>query len=265
MRREHVIVISAIIVSVIVIAVLLASIAKGNIIVILKDTGTGRPIGRVNGGYPKVLLDGVEKGYVTDYGELRIEGVDPGIHELTIIVPHYGQVRKTVYAYPGKDTSLAVMIDVPNPVFRVAVEARAWYRVLPPDERGDVKVTLANIGDVYSSGTSVLVLVYREDNPVTPIAARILYYSSLTPVRWGGTPITLEWKDADFVFGVKEVIAVVVFDAWPFTPQNLQVVNLAGVPPHIFNELALSITNYLRGHPEAATKTVAGIFIAWYG
>jgi len=82
----------------IILAVLLLSgtvpvLAKGSVIVTLTDEETGKPIGRVNGGYVRVMLGGVDQGYLTDEGELKIEGITPDTHELVLIIPHYGEKR----------------------------------------------------------------------------------------------------------------------------------------------------------------------------
>lgn len=231
----------------------------------MKDEETGKPIGRVDGGYARVILDDVDQGYVTDYGELRIEGVNPGTHELVVVVPYYGEVKRFVEVGSGQTVPATFEINMPNPVFQVGVEAKTRWTIIPPDELGDIKVTLTNIGDADSRSTSVLVLVYKEDDLTTPIATKILDYPSLVPRGRGGESVTREWIGADFVWGPKEIVAIVVYDAWPFTPQNDKVVSQIAAPSSVVSELTYSIANYLKQHPEVVIKTVAQILIAWYG
>ena len=100
MSKSKIALIIGVIIVVILIALLawgrISVLAEGTVIVILKDEETGKPIGRVDGGYARVILDDVDQGYVTDYGELRIEGVNPGTHELVVVVPYYGEVKRFV-------------------------------------------------------------------------------------------------------------------------------------------------------------------------
>jgi hypothetical protein len=267
-KRGHLVAIGVGTVAVLVTIVLLATsakpvLAKGDIIVTLIDEETEKRVGRVDGGYPRVLLDGVDRGYLTDYGELKIEGVEPGVHELVVIVPYYGEVRKFVEVGIGQTVSATIKVDMPNPVFMVGVEARPYLRGF--DERGHIKVTLTNVGNADSKGTSVLVLVYAEDDLKTPIATKVLDFPSLVPRGRGGWSVTQEWPDADFKWGPKEIVVVVVFDAWPFTPQNDKVVSQIAVPSNVVSELAYSVMNYLRQHPELVIETIARIVIAWYG
>lgn len=268
MKRTHKIAIGVGAVAATVFIALLATgmipvLAKGSIIVTLIDEETGKCVGRVNGGYARVILDGVDRGYVTDYGELRVERVDPGARELVVIVPHYGEVKRFVDVGPGQTVPVTIEINMPNPIFRVGVEAKPRLKLF--DEVGDIKVTLTNIGDADSRSTSVLVLVYREDDLTTPIATKMLDYPSLVPRGRGGESVTREWIGADFVWGPKEIVAVIVYDAWPFTPQNDQVVSQIAAPSGMISELAYSIINYLKQHPELVVKTIAQILLAWYG
>jgi hypothetical protein len=267
-NRKHVMVIGIGVAAAAVIIALLATgiipvVAKGNIIVTLVDEETGKRVGRVDGGYPRVILDGVDQGYLTDYGELKIEGVNPGTRELTVVVPYYGEVKRFVEVGAGQIVPATIEINMPNPVFRVGVEAKSYLKGF--DELGYIKVSLTNIGDADSRSTSVLVLVYREDDLTTPIATKVLDFPSLVPRTRGGETVTREWPDANFVWGPKEIVAVVVFDAWPFTPQNDKVVSEISVSSSVVSELAYSILNYLKQHPELIVKTIAQILIAWYG
>ena len=116
-----------------------------------------------------------------------------------------------------------------------------------------------------SKSTSLLVLVYREDDLTNPIATEILDYPSLVPRGRGGESVTREWSTNAFVAGPKEIVAIVVYDAWPFTLQNDRVVSQVATPTSMVEELAYSVANYLKQHPEVVIKTIAQILIAWYG
>lgn len=71
--------------------------------------------------------------------------------------------------------------------------------------------------------------------------------------------------DADFVFGSKEIVAVVIFDGWPFTPQNERVVSQISAPSSMIEELSYSVITNLKTHPEVVVKAIAQILLAWYG
>ena len=237
--------------------------AKGDIIVSLRDEETGKPIGRVNGGYVRVMLGGVDQGYLTDKGEMKIEGVDPGTHELVLIIPHYGEKRQFVEVGPGQTVTANITVDMPNPVFQVSIDCNTHLEGF--DEVGDIYVTLTNFGDIDSRSTSVLVLVYREDDLSMPIATHMLDFPSLVPRKDGGESETLTWKCKAFVWGPKEIIVTVIFEGWPFTPQNEQVASQISAPSSIIAELTYSVTNYLKQHPEVIVNTIARIIIGWFG
>lgn len=112
---------------------------------------------------------------------------------------------------------------MPTPEFEAGVEADVSLWHIPPDERADISITLANIGDVDSLGTSVLVLVYNEDDLSTPIATRIIDFGRLAPRQRAGQSQTKIWEGADFIYEPKEIIVVAVFDGYPFTLQNKEV------------------------------------------
>jgi hypothetical protein len=244
-------------------------LAKGSVIVTLTDEETGKPVGKVNGGYVRVMLGGFDQGYLTDEGELKIEGVSPDTHELVLIIPKYGEKRQFVEVGSGRTVSADIVVDMPNPIFEVAIECNThieWSLSIPPtDEVGDISVTLTNKGDVDSRSTSVLLIVYEEGDTSHPIATHMLDFSSLAPRKDGGKSETLSYKCNAFVWGPKEIIAAVVFDGWPYTPQNDQVVSEISVPSSVVAELTNSVTNYLRDHPELMVDTISRVLISWYG
>jgi hypothetical protein len=254
-------------IAIILVALLLSGtvpvLAKGSVIVTLTDEETGKPIGRVNGGYVRVMLGGVDQGYLTDEGELKIEGVTPDTHELVLIIPHYGEKRQFVEVGSGQTVTSNIVVDMPNPIFQVAVECNTHYLIFWED--ADLSVTLTNIGNVNSRSTSVLVIVHQEDDLSYPIATHMINFPSLVPRRDGGTSETQTWHCDAFVPGPKEIITTVVFDGWEYTPQNEQVACSISVPSSMLTELTSSITNYLANNPELVVETISKILVCFLG
>jgi hypothetical protein len=267
--RKRLVIVAIAIVALIIIAAFLISqgtfqvLAKGSIIVTLTDEETGKPIGKVDNGYVRVMLGGIDQGYLTDEGELKIEGVEQGTHELVLIIPQYGEKRQFVEVGSGQTVPVNIIVDMPNPIFDVTIGCKTgldWF-----DEVGDISVTLTNRGDVDSRSTSVLVIVYKEDDTSTPIATHMLDFPSLVPRKDGGSSHTLSWRCTEFVWGPKEIIATVVFDGWPYTPQNEQVVSTISAPSSIVAEISYSVANYLKNRPDLVVDTVSKILIGWFG
>lgn len=254
-------------IAVIVIAVLVSGaapvFAKGSVIVKLTDEETGRPIGRVDEGYVRVMIGGKDQGYLTDIGELMIKDVEAGTNELVLIIPKYGEKRQYIEVGAGQTVSADIVVDMPNPVFDVSASCNTGWGFF--DEYGDISVTLSNRGDVSSMGTSVLVIVHREDNPSFPIATHIFDFPSLVPRKDGGISHTENWRCSEFVWGTKEIISVVVFDGWQYTPQNEQVVTEISLPNSIATEVANAIANYLANNPDKVIDTICKISISWFG
>ncbi|KXA96313.1 hypothetical protein AKJ37_05560 [candidate division MSBL1 archaeon SCGC-AAA259I09] len=240
--------------------------AKGTIVVTpLVDEETGKRVGKVAGGYPRVIIDGEDRGHVTDEGQLRISDLEPESHELIVVIPTYGEYRKIVSVKAGETKQVQLDVDMPNPEFRIGVEADVSVWHIPPDELADISVTLTNIGDIDSLGTSVLVLVYKEGDLSTPIATRIIDFGSLAPRQRAGQSWTKTWEGADFIYGPKEIIAVAVFDGYPFTPQNKEVLSRISVPQSKVEDLSNSMLSYLERHPEKVVNTTSKILLAWFG
>ena len=208
------------------------------------DTETGLSIIEMD-----VYVDGELRGTTSRDGELVIENILPGHHTVGLDVPGYtGMVNK--YVEVGTQEKIPLDIDAPNPVFVVGVEARSYLSGFS-GELGEVKVTLSNVGEVNSKGTQVLVLVYREDDLTAPIASKVLGFPSLVPTQHGGESEERKWTAIDaFVYGPSEIVVVVIYDGWRYTPQNEQVVNQAKVPSSIVAEIAYSVGQYLKEHPE---------------
>lgn len=238
-------------------------LAKGTVIVTLKDEETVKPIGRVNGGYVRVMLGGLDQGYLTDEGELKIEDVNPGTHELVLIIPNYGEKRQFVEVEAAQTVAANIIVDMPNPIFQVTVDVDVHWKIFWED--ADVYVTLTNVGNINSRSTSVLVIVHRADDLSYPIATHMIDFSSLVPRKDGGTSETLMWNCEAFVPGPKEIITTVVFDGWSYTPQNEQIVSVIAAPSSMVAELTYSITNYLQNHPELVVDTIANAMISWFG
>jgi hypothetical protein len=268
--RKRLVIVAAVIVALIVIAAFLLSqggtfqaIAKGSIIVTLTDEETGKPIGKVGSGYVRVVLGGIDQGYLTDKGELKIEGVEAGTRELLLVIPRYGEKRQFVEVGAGQTVPANVIVDMPNPIFDVTIGCNTNFGFF--DEYGDISVTLTNRGDADSVSTSVLVIVYKEDDTSTPIATHMLDFPSLVPRQDGGISHTLNWRCNEFVFGPKEIISAVVFDGWAYTPQNEQVVSTISAPSSLVAEISYSVGNYLKSRPDLVVDTVSKILIGWFG
>ncbi len=238
-------------------------LAKGSVIVTLTDVETGKPIGRVGEGYVRVMIGGKDQGYLTDMGELMIKDVEAGTKELVLIIPKYGEKRQFIEVGAGQTVSADIVVDMPNPIFDVSASCKTGWELF--DEYGDISVTLTNRGDVSSMGTNILVIVYKEDDTSVPIATHIFDFPSLVPRKDGGVSYTESWKCSEFVWGPKEIISVVVFDGWQYTPQNEQVVNEISVPNSMATEIAYSIANYLANNPDKVIGTISKICISWFG
>jgi hypothetical protein len=237
--------------------------AQGSVIVTLTDEETGKPIGRVDDGYVRVMLAGKDQGYLTDLGELKIENVDTGTQELTLIIPSYGETRQFVDVGSGQTVSANIVVDMPNPVFDVAVSCNTKLGFL--DEYGDITITLTNRGNVASQSTTALVIVHTEDNPSTPIATHILDFPSLVPREDGGISHTLSWRCNEFVWGPKEVISVIIADGWPYTPQNEKIVTEVSIPSSLASEISYSLGNYIKNNPDKIIDTVCKTCVSWFG
>ena len=226
---------------------------------IVHDTETGLSVREID-----VYVDGEFRGTTTRDGEFIIENILPGHHTVGVDVPGYtGMVNK--YIEVGTQEMISLDVDVPNPVFVVGVDANNYHTLLS-GEYGNVFVTLANVGEVNSEGTQVLVLVYTEDDLDTPITSKVLPFPSLVPTQHGGYQVEKDWTDIDaFVWGPEEIVVVVLYDGWRYTPQNEQVVNQANVPSSMFTQVAYSVGQYLKEHPEEVADTIAKIVIGWRG
>ncbi|MCW4035341.1 MAG: hypothetical protein NWF03_08265 [Candidatus Bathyarchaeota archaeon] len=242
---------------------ILPVLAQGSILVTLTDEETGKPIGRIDEGYVRVMLGGQDQGYLTDNGELKIEDVTAGNHELVLIIPHYGEKRQFVDVGSGQTVSANIVVDMPNPIFEVTVSCDTGWTLF--DEYGDLTVTLTNRGNVASSSTCVLVIVHTEDDTSTPVATHMLDFPSLVPREDGGISHTMSWRCNEFVWGPKEIISVVVFDGWPYAPQNEQVVTELSIPSSLATEIGYSIGNYLKNNPDKVVETVVKACVSWFG
>ncbi|RLI19187.1 hypothetical protein DRO54_08960 [Candidatus Bathyarchaeota archaeon] len=237
--------------------------AKGNVIVTLRDSETGKPIGKVDSGYVRVMLGGKDQGYLTDKGELMIKNVEPGTHELVLVVPYVGEVRQYVEVGPGETVTANVTVNMPNPEFLVTINVdQPWYKFY---EWGNIKITISNTGEIRSVGTKALVLVYREDNPDSPADSHILDFGYLSEMGKTGDTKTLEWGTWAFEPGTWEAVAVVIFDGWQFTPQNKQVVSQVTLPPDAQERIVASLLNYAEQHSIEIAETIAKIVIGWFG
>lgn len=230
----------------------------GKIIVTLKDEETGKPIGKVYEGYPSVVLDGQDRGYVTDYGQIAIVGLSAGTHLLKIVVPTYGEMNRYVELDPGEQADVAVQINMPNPVFDVSIESATGGGLL--DEVGTVKVTLTNIGNVDARSPTAKVLIYTKDGngniSAQPIATRTLRFSTLSPTAQGGGSQTMTCSIPEYVWGVKEVVVVAVYDTWDWTPEHANPGWRIDAPDTVLDRLTESVVSYLENNPDVLIGTL---------
>jgi hypothetical protein len=234
----------------------------GSISLTLRDFGSQKPIGKVDGGYVQVLLGGVDAGYLNDNGELEIDGVPEGSQNLTLIIPSYGQKRQNVEITSGENTPVDILIDMPNPIFDLTIDCTTGWLF---EQYGDITVSLTNSGDLASEHTSVLIIVYNADDTSTPLDTHTFDFPSLVPIKDGGQSYTPEtWRCNNFRYGSKEIIVAVVFDGWAYTPQNEQVINEVSVPSSLFTQVSNSVAGYLSNHPEVIVETVAKVSIGWF-
>jgi hypothetical protein len=234
----------------------------GSISLTLTDSDTQKPIGKVNGEYVRVLLGGVDAGYLNDNGALEIDGVPEGSQELTLIIPHYGQKRQDLEVKSNENTPIKTVIDMPNPIFDVTVNCTTGWLF---EQYGEITVSLTNRGDIASDNTRVLILVYNEHDPSTPEATHTFAFPSLVPEKDGGKSYTSEtWRCNDFRYSSKEIIVAIVLEGWGYTPQNKQAVNDASVPTSLFTQISDSIAKYLSDNPDVIVGTVCKVAVGWF-
>lgn len=234
----------------------------GSISLTLTDSDTQKPIGKVDGEYVRVTLGGVNAGYLNDDGELEIDGVPEGSQELTLIIPDYGQKRQHLEVKSGENTPVNIVIDMPNPIFDVTMACTTGWLF---EQYGDINVSLTNTGDKASDHTSVLILVYNEQDTSTPEATHTFAFPSLVPEKEGGKSCTSEtWRCNNFRYSSKEIITAVVLEGWAYTPQNEQAINEVSVPDSLFAQVSDSIAKYLSDNPEVVVGTVSKVAVGWF-
>jgi len=234
----------------------------GSILVTLSDTETNKPIGKVGNGYVRILIDGIDQGYLADDGTIRVNNVAIGNKELTLIIPDYGEKRQNIVVSANEETNAQIEVNMPNPVFQIGIDLEPVnYWVFW--EYGNIKVSLGNFGDIDSVSTSVLVLVYREDQPSTLISSHIFDFPSLVPHKRGGQTVDSDnWKCDNFIVGVREVAVAVVFDGYEYTPQNEQILCSVTASESLITEVGSSVLKYLADNPQYVIDTIAQICIS---
>lgn len=205
------------------------------------DTETGRFVDDTH-----VYIDDVYVGTTAQGGELDVHHLEYERHRVSVLVPYYEQCKVDKYVDVTGNVTVPVSINMPNPIFQISLEVSAHYELF--NEYGSVQVTLANVGEVVSQDTIVLILVYLEDDMTTPIASRIIDFGN---VAAGAQPITKEITPIDeFVWLKVEYVAAVVIDRWKYTPQNEQVVAEVQVPIGLEERIILDAYTYIEQHPE---------------
>jgi hypothetical protein len=309
MKQKHKWLLVCALVSVIIVAVLFISgvfnaLANGSIIITLVDKETGKRIGRVGYSYTKVFVDDLDYGFLTDEGELKISGLSPGEHKLTLNIPYYGNYTKYVSVGMLQTVNATIVVDMPNPVFEVAIRVdQAWHR-----EKGKVYVTITNVGNMPSVNTKVLIFILREDSPTTPVDSTIQDVGELSPISgsstttlqshfysdktaiyevasnihpylWQIRPInppeiipkiippstkTIVWETWAFEPGKWEIVAVAILDGWPFTPQNRQVVGQTSIPVDDQEAIISSLLGWIERNLGKILDTIVGFVLAKY-
>ena len=206
------------------------------------DEETGISIKEMN-----VYIDDELYGRTTRDGQFYVDSILPGLHKIGMDIPGYtGMIDE--YINIDVEDSISIYIDVPNPVFQIGVEGRTWWNF---DELGEVTVSLRNMGEINSMGTSVLVLVYLKNDISTPIATHVFDFPSLVPTKDGGHSVEQTWTDISaFVWGEEEIVVVAVFDSWSYTPHNGEIVSQIAIPDSLVTQLGVSALKYISEHPE---------------
>ncbi len=220
------------------------------------DEETNNPIKEMD-----VYLDDVLCGKTTRDGQLYVDSVSPELHKISMDVPgHSGMIDE--YITVNIEDTITMDIDVPNPEFQVSIDAYSYYDYFALEEKGYISVTLTNTGEVDSSGTAVLVLLYNSDDYSIVRASKILEFGSLVPLPKGGRSLTKEWAEITaFKFGPEEAIVVVILDNWGYTPENNEMFNEVKVSNSILTEFILSTGNYIANNPEEVIGTIAKIIL----
>jgi hypothetical protein len=285
MRRKYAILLVCIIIAVVlssIVIVIMPGFAQGTVILYLEDTETRKPIGRVGNIYPLVFIDDVVQGFVSDTGKIRIERLSPGSHKFTVNIPYYGNYTDYVNVNAWQTLDTTVAVDMPNPIFDVAVHVEQHYG----GEKGTIYVTITNTGNMPSMHTQLLLLIFRDDSPTTPVDEALLYVGELSPPPFTGTsgltksdvksqPVsnqffqyirpfqppkyyfepklytntkTLTWETWAFEPGVSETIVAVVLDNWPYTPQNRQVVGEISIPVDQQESIIATVMDWIKNH-----------------
>jgi hypothetical protein len=284
MRRKYAILLVCIIIAVVlssIVIVIMPGFAQGTVILYLEDTETCKPIGRVGNIYPLVFIDDVVQGFVSDTGKIRIEKLSPGSHKFTINIPYYGNYTDYINVNAWQTTDVKVTVDMPNPIFDIAIHVE--QNALRTE--GTIYITITNTGTMPSLGTQLLLLIFRDDNPTTPVDEVLLYVGELlSPSSYSGTnsliksngksqlisnqfypyirPFeppkyyfepkiytntkTLAWKTSAFDPGVSETIVAVILDNWQFTPQNRKVMGEINIPVDQLESLIASVMNWIK-------------------
>jgi len=283
MKRKYAIFLASIIIAVILslaIIVIMPGFAQGTIILYLEDKETRKPIGRVGNIYPLVFIDDVVQGFVTDTGKMRIERLSPGPHKLTVNIPYYGNYSDYVNVNAWQTLDITVAVDMPNPIFDVAIHVEQKYL----REKGTIYVTITNTGNMPSMHTQLLLLIFRDDSPTTPVDQALLYVGELSPPPFTGTSgltksdvksqllsnqlfpyiipsqppeycfepklytntKTLTWETWAFEPGVSETIVAVILDNWPYTPQNRQVVGEINIPVDQQESIIATVMDWIK-------------------
>lgn len=226
-------------------------IPQATITLKITDSETGRNVDDVT-----VLIDEKSVGTTVQSGEIDIPNVEYGRHRVSVLVPYYEQCKVEQYIDVSGDMNVPLSINMPNPVFQVSAEISTSLELF--NEYGNLKITVANTGQLVSKDTVAIVFVYSEDNLNTPIGTHIVNFGS---VAAGALPITQEISRMnEFQWLKAEEIGIVIVDRWDYTPQNNQVVLQNDVPAALSAQILTQVSAYLQQHPEVI-GTIARIIL----
>lgn len=224
--------------------------APRTVILEVKDEETGKLVNNV-----RVSLDGIEKGYTTQDGTLKIENILPGSYRTSIAIPGYGTIDAG-YIDVNIQPRVKVMIDMPNPVFSVGATIKEELQLPSFDEKGIATVELYNGGDVSSEDTLAIVSVYTiEDGKISLLDQCLIRFGGISK----GEMKSKESRELDTSYWKDDDITVVVFDRNKYIPEQDFAVKL-NLPGSTVDNLIEDAASYCSQSKEECAK-VAGVFV----
>ena len=196
---------------------------NGSISALLTDEETGKPIGKFSDESIKVTLNGIEQGTLTREGQILIENVDPGLHDLVLEIPQNGEITEIVMVDSGKTLDVEMVFDMPNPLFDLDLICEVTNQTVNAamtctstvnisKKHADLTITLTNVGDAISQSTKVFLFVHNEKNISSPMIVQSIDFPVMEPRSQGGESITRNISFDSFITDSKEIVSVVIID-----------------------------------------------------